>query len=395
MMDDCNNEETGGIGFLPREKVESIKSTLQQGRLEETMSIIRKMIEDIDNAVLNIALTGESGAGKSTFINAFRGVGHEDENAASTGVVETTTNVTSYEHPEFPNVKLWDLPGIGTRNFQPESYLKQVSFSRYDFFLIISSSRFRVNDVKLAQKIRGMGKKFYFVRTKVDIDLYNEKKSKPKTFKEENVLQKIKKNCLQHLQDIGIEEPQVYLISSFELESFDFPKLKDDFAKELPEHKRHVFFLCLPNISNNIIDQKKAVIQQRIWLEALKAGAWAIVPFVGVIKGEDIALLEKYLTNYQRIFGVDDATLCKISKTLKKSSEEVKALLKSPHLLTIKKHKNISEKFLKFAEVFCSVNGGLLAAPLYFRKSYYTQLYCLETVANDAKILLSKLCSSV
>ncbi|XP_072494079.1 uncharacterized protein [Notamacropus eugenii] len=391
MINDYNNTEIGGLGFLPQEKLTSIKLNLQKGRLDKAVSIINKVIEDMDNALLNIAVTGASGAGKSAFINAFRGVGHEDEGAASTGVIETTTNITSYEHPEFPNVKLWDLPGIGTRDFQPESYLEQVKFSCYDFFLIISSSRFRVNDVKLAQKIRQMGKKFFFVRSKVDIDLLNEKKSKPKTFKEENVMQMIQKNCLQHLQDIGIEEPQVFLISSFELESYDFPKLKDDLAKELPEHKRRVFFLSLPNISKDIIDQKKANIQLRIWLEALKTGPWATMPFIGISKEDDIAQLKKLLANYQRKFGVDDASLLKISQASNKPLEEVKALIKSPHLLTIKKDEIISEKLLSYAEIFCSVNGSLLDTGLYFRKSYYTHLYFLEMVTNDAKILLNKL----
>ncbi|XP_043859559.1 uncharacterized protein LOC122755313 [Dromiciops gliroides] len=390
MTCDCNNKDTGGIGFLPEEKITLIKSTLNQGRLENTVSIINEIIEEIDNAVLNIALTGESGTGKSTFINVFRGVGHEDEDAASTGVVETTTNITSYEHPEFPNVKLWDLPGIGTPNFQPESYLEQVNFSRYDFFFIISSSRFRVNDVKLGQKIRDMGKKFYFVRTKVDIDLYNESRSKPKSFNKENVLQKIEKNCLQHLREAQIEAPQVFLISNFDLGSYDFPKLKDILAKELPDHKRHVFFLSLPNISEDIIDQKRAHIQCRIWREALKTGICSTIPFVGVIREDDIAQLEKHLTSYQRKFGVDDASLLKISKSSNRPVEEVKALIKSPHLLTIRRDESISDKLLRCAEIFCSVNGGLLATGLYFRKSYYTRLYFLETVANDAKILLRK-----
>ncbi|XP_020861239.1 uncharacterized protein LOC110221186 [Phascolarctos cinereus] len=391
IIPDCNNTETGGKDLLPQEKITLIKSTLQEGRLEEVVSLINKMIEDMDNAVLNIALTGESGAGKSTFINAFRGVGHEDEHAASTGVVETTTNVTCYEHPELPNVKLWDLPGIGTLNFKPENYLEKVNFSRYDFFLIISSSRFRINDVKLAQKIREMRKKFYFVRTKVDIDLHNERRAKPRTFKEENVLQMIKTNCLQHLQKIGIEELKVFLISSFELESYDFPKLKDDLAKELPEHKRHVFFLSLPNISEDIIEQKKASIQERIWLEALKAGAWAAIPLVGVFKEEDIAQLKYHLINYQRKFGVDDASLLKTSQASNKPLEEVKALIKSPHLFTVKTDESIGERLLRYAELFFSVNGGLLAPGLYYRKTYCAHLHFLETVANDAKILLSKL----
>ncbi|XP_044531572.1 T-cell-specific guanine nucleotide triphosphate-binding protein 2-like [Gracilinanus agilis] len=386
--------ETRGRGFLSQENITSLKSVLKEGKLAEAVALINKKIEDVDNALLNIAVTGESGSGKSSFINAFRGIGNEDDDAASTGVVETTTNISSYEHPKFPNVKFWDLPGIGTPNFQPKSYLKQVNFSDYDFFFIMSSSRFRDNDAKLAQEIRQMGKKFYFVRTKIDSDLDNERKAKPKSFNRENVLQQIRKNCSQHLQKVGTEEPQIFLISNFELASFDFPKLQDILTKELPEHKRHVFLLSLPNISEDIINQKKATLQEKIWLKALKSGLLSTVPFVGFFREESIAQLQNHLNDYQRDFGVDDASLLKISQESNRSIEELKTLIKSPHLLTIKKDENLSEKLLRWAEIFCSLNGGLLATGLYYRKSYKIQSYFLETVADDAKILLLKVWES-
>lgn len=52
-----------------------------------------------------------SGVGKSTFINCLRGLEAEDQGSASVGVVETTNQPTPYEHPDFPNLKIWDLPG--------------------------------------------------------------------------------------------------------------------------------------------------------------------------------------------------------------------------------------------------------------------------------------------
>lgn len=52
-----------------------------------------------------------SGVGKSTFINCLRGLEAEDECAANVGVVETTNEPTPYEHPDFSNLKIWDLPG--------------------------------------------------------------------------------------------------------------------------------------------------------------------------------------------------------------------------------------------------------------------------------------------
>lgn len=35
----------------------------------------------------------------------------QDEGAAGVGVVETTNEPTPYEHPDFSNLRIWDLPG--------------------------------------------------------------------------------------------------------------------------------------------------------------------------------------------------------------------------------------------------------------------------------------------
>uniref|UniRef100_A0A3B4WUB3 IRG-type G domain-containing protein n=1 Tax=Seriola lalandi dorsalis TaxID=1841481 RepID=A0A3B4WUB3_SERLL len=127
---------------LDYEPIEEIREELQTNRP--------------NNIPLNIGITGESGSGKSTFVNAFRGVDNRDVRAAPTSCVETTSDVTPYPHPNYPNVTLWDLPGIGTTRFPADKYLQHVGFERFDFFIIISADRFRENDVKLALEIQRM-----------------------------------------------------------------------------------------------------------------------------------------------------------------------------------------------------------------------------------------------
>ncbi len=51
---------------------------------------------------VTIGITGESGCGKSTFINTMRGLDAEDPNAAEVGVTECTTEPTPYVHPNHP-----------------------------------------------------------------------------------------------------------------------------------------------------------------------------------------------------------------------------------------------------------------------------------------------------
>ncbi|XP_044531571.1 T-cell-specific guanine nucleotide triphosphate-binding protein 2-like [Gracilinanus agilis] len=372
--------------LLSEDTIAWIQSALEEGRVGEVASRIQETLEASENIPLNIAVTGESGSGKSTFINAIRGIGHEEKDSASTGVVETTMKATPYEHPKYPNVKLWDLPGIGTPDFCPETYLDQVQIDQYDFFIIFSSSRFTVNHVKLVQEIRKMKKKFYFVRSMVDKDLENERKSKPKTFSKERVLQIMRDYCLKNLSDEGMSEARVFLVSNFDLSNYDFPKLEETLVKDLPACKRHAFLLALPDVSEAAIDRKKAALQERIWLQALKTGALAALPAVGFILN-DIDSMDKCLKHYRNVFGVDDASLLQVAQRLERSVEEIKAPLKSLDLLALIKGESAMDQLLKVGGGFCSANGGIMGAGFHIGKTYYIHLHFLNTVANDAKIL--------
>lgn len=193
--------------------IEEIKNSLANEDLPSAVGKIKDYFDQQDRVELNIAVTGESGSGKSSFINAFRGLGDEDEGSAQTGVVETTTEPTPYPYPKFPNVKMWDLPGIGTPRFKADEYLQQVQFQRYDFFIIIASDRFRECHASLAAEILKMEKKFYFVRSKIDSNIDAEKRKK--TFNKEETLDKIRDNCIKGLLFII----HITLINSFTLHS--------------------------------------------------------------------------------------------------------------------------------------------------------------------------------
>uniref|UniRef100_A0A8C9YRF1 IRG-type G domain-containing protein n=1 Tax=Sander lucioperca TaxID=283035 RepID=A0A8C9YRF1_SANLU len=214
---------------------EGIQEAIQNNDREK----IQQYLDLEKNIPLNIAVTGECGSGKSTFVNAFRGIQDGEEGAAPTGSVETTSEVTPYLHPNYPNVTLWDLPGIGTTNFPAKKYLKLVKIERFDFFIIISATRFKENDVMLAKKIQKMGKKFYFVRSKIDLDLQNQERSQ-RDINAERILSQIREDCIQGLQRAGIVSPQVFLVSSFDLQLYDFPLFGETLERELPEHKRDV-----------------------------------------------------------------------------------------------------------------------------------------------------------
>ncbi len=179
--------------MITQEDLEDIKETISTQDLPTAVKSIKEFLEKQDLVELNVGVTGESGSGKSTFVNAFRGLGDEEEGSAQTGPVETTMKPEAYLHPKYNNVKVWDLPGIGTPNFKADEYLKLVEFERYDFFIIIASDRFRECHTQLAKEITRMGKTFYFVRSKIDSVIDAEKRKK--SFDQKRTLDIIREDC--------------------------------------------------------------------------------------------------------------------------------------------------------------------------------------------------------
>nr|XP_029521370.1 interferon-inducible GTPase 5 [Oncorhynchus nerka]XP_029521371.1 interferon-inducible GTPase 5 [Oncorhynchus nerka] len=378
--------------------VRQIEEALENESLSSAAGKIQEYLKKIKDVKLNIAITGESGSGKSTFINALRGLGDEEEYSAPTGVVETTQKTTPYQHPKYPNVQMWDLPGIGTPNFKPETYLQQVEFERYDFFIIVSSDRFRVNDVNLAVKIQEMKKSFYFVRSKIDGTI-NAEQERKKNFNQDETLENIRKNCVEGLRDHGLESPQVFLISSFKLPLYDFPKLVETMEKELPDHKRHVLMLAIPNISLKINQRKKETFQANIWRSALASAYVAVIPIPGLSIAVDIVILVREIRMYYQAFGLDNESLQSLAYRTKVSVEDLKAVLKSPLNKEINKDViiNMTTKIagasIILAEYFLStipVLGSMAAGGMSYGTTYYLLKRCLDELAEDAQNVLMK-----
>ncbi|XP_027805147.3 immunity-related GTPase family M protein [Marmota flaviventris] len=264
--------------IISQETISLIELQLKKGNIEEATFAINSVLEKNNNAQLNIAVTGESGAGKSSFVNALRGIGHEEKDAALIGVVDMTMKRTPYKHPDFPNVIIWDLPGIGITKFQPKHYLENVKFREYDFFIIVSATRFKKNDLDLAKTIKIKKKDFYFVRTKVDCDLKNAQISKPTTFDREKVLQQIREDCVINFKSNNINKPQIFLISNCDLSKYDFPILKDKLLKDLLVQKHRDFMLSLLKIIDRAILRNRYFLKQFTWLEELKSKILATLP---------------------------------------------------------------------------------------------------------------------
>ncbi|XP_008304174.1 interferon-inducible GTPase 5-like [Stegastes partitus] len=381
------------------EEIKGCKEALMNNDTAAAAAKIQEYLKK-QNKPLNIAITGESGSGKSTFVNAFRGIKNSDVGAAPTGCTETTMEVTAYPHPNFPKVTFWDLPGIGTTNFPADQYLKHVELEKFDFFIIISADRFRENDVKLAQEIQKMKKKFYFVRSKIDHNIQDERRSQ-KNFNEEMTLTHIRDYCIQGLQQQGFEAPQVFLVSSFDLHLYDFSLLHETLERELPAHKRNALLFTMPNINRKIINKKKEAFQANIKYKALLSAAVAGVPVPGLSTAVDLRMMVSVVLKYVLAFGLDKPSLQRLADSTGVPYGDLHAVIKSPLAL---KDINV-DLLLKLMTqmtntgVLMAVEEGsrfipLLGIPvamgLSFTVTYRTLSVFLNTLAEDAQRVFEK-----
>uniref|UniRef100_A0A3B1JIF1 Interferon-inducible GTPase 5-like n=1 Tax=Astyanax mexicanus TaxID=7994 RepID=A0A3B1JIF1_ASTMX len=339
--------------------------------------------EEIDrliNVSLHIAVTGRTGAGKSTFINAFRGLKKGEKGAAKTGGTETTTESTPYEHPTMPNVTLWDLPGVGSPNFKSETYVKKMHFEKYDFFFIISSERFTENDLMLAKEIQKRKKKFYFIRSKIDQEEEKE---------EEEALSKIRIDCRKNLKELGT--PHVFLISSKDLSEFDFEELVSTLDADLPAHKHCALLQSVPVTSVAMLEKKISMFKKLIWAAAIASGGIAAAPVPGLSFACDTAMVMSFFTRCYHAFGLDDGSLEKLSARVNKP--ELKNLEKAPLLKELAASSAIRMGGSAAGEFLCSlipVAGNAAAATISFTMTRAILQNGLEVLADEARKVLKE-----
>ncbi|XP_048355978.1 interferon-inducible GTPase 5-like isoform X2 [Sphaerodactylus townsendi] len=380
-----------------RKALTQMKASLAQRNLQDIIANPDKELKLLKNTRLDIAFTGVSGAGKSSLVNAFRNISDYDKDAAKIGVKQTTMDAESYPHPQFPELTLWDLPGIGTREFHPKKYLEKVNFSRYDFFIIVAAERFTVNDAMLASEIQKMGKRFYFVRTKMDQAMDAERR-KP-DFSEEQTLGGIREYCVSNLIKEGAVNPRVFLISSWHLNMYDFPLLQRTLANDLNDLKRPLLILAMPAFSKAHLQQKKAAMEAVIWKKALLSCIVGVIPLPGLSLAFDIGLLVTTLKNFCKAFHLDEDSLRNLANRVGKPIDVLRSAVKKTPLanqinpeyvqsLTTNSMLVVTAMVLEELADFVPVIGSLVGGVNSFATTFYMLKCFLEDAMEDAENVL-------
>jgi GTP-binding protein EngB required for normal cell division len=184
-----------------------------------------------DSSLFHIAVAGNSGSGKSSLINAFRGLIDGAEGAAATDVVECTQKVERYPgHNPF----VWfDIPGAGTRNIPAMQYFNQQGLYIFDCIIVLIDTRFTESDIWILQQCKLVKPEIptFIVRSKSDQHITNTYNSRIQVDDEEQELDsaakaQIRANCKaeyitktketvrKNLEKVGLDEKQrVYMVS--------------------------------------------------------------------------------------------------------------------------------------------------------------------------------------
>lgn len=168
---------------------------------------------------INIGVVGNAGVGKSLLINKLRRLRPGAEGWAPVGVNETTMTPTMYEFPGARNVRIWDLPGSGTEAFPSETYIQKMGIRYFDKVIIVTAGRFTSTEVALKKELENHTVPYYMVRTKIDIDVWNNREDN--RLDEQTTLAQITEDLETH----GVKN--AFLVSSRDTEAFDMTKLME------------------------------------------------------------------------------------------------------------------------------------------------------------------------
>eukprot|EP01054_Gregarina_sp_Poly1_P002772 Gregarina_sp_Poly_1__2771@NODE_176_length_12008_cov_147_545264_g156_i0_p4_GENE_NODE_176_length_12008_cov_147_545264_g156_i0NODE_176_length_12008_cov_147_545264_g156_i0_p4_ORF_typecomplete_len373_score40_37IIGP/PF05049_13/1e52MMR_HSR1/PF01926_23/2_3e10AIG1/PF04548_16/1_7e06FeoB_N/PF02421_18/8_1e06RsgA_GTPase/PF03193_16/0_00018RsgA_GTPase/PF03193_16/5_3e02AAA_15/PF13175_6/2_2e03AAA_15/PF13175_6/8_9e05Roc/PF08477_13/3_4e03Roc/PF08477_13/0_0017Dynamin_N/PF00350_23/0_012GBP/PF02263_19/0_31GBP/PF02263 len=127
----------------------------------------------------HVAVTGNAGVGKSSFINAIRGLksSSKAQNVAKVGssLSGETKEAVRYSDPD-PNLPIawYDIPGAGTIDVPRSKYFKSQGLYMFDCIIVVVDTRFTETDKAILDCSRDWKIPTLIVRSKSDQHIMNE-----------------------------------------------------------------------------------------------------------------------------------------------------------------------------------------------------------------------------
>ena len=335
--------------------IQKIKKLNKDAKIDEILTALNSDC-DKKEKIVTIGLIGDSGTGKSSFINRARflpDINRDDLTSSSTrynenspAVVVATDEGTAiddrilhFSSPENKLVKYLDFPGYG--QIELDDYYKLCKKENCDMFLLLFQRSFSLNDLKLIKYIHKELKKPIFI-AKTNIDkMFNDKAflrtcndNKNKTLEKiRETTEKQKNELKEHISKGEIfgssyDQVKIYLVSCNQeqiLGPFDLNTLVKDMHNSIENRITKDFIVqntCL--LGKELIHEKKLSLQRRIKTLALVAGATDIVPIAGGVA--NIAILIGEAVHYQKCFGLTEEYLKRIAIILKIDYKQIEKI---------------------------------------------------------------------
>ena len=115
---------------------------------------------------LHVAISGIAGSGRSSLVNALRGLRNSDRGAAPTGIDDSTTvEVTRF--PDDTRPCIWyDMPGAGTLSVSDWKYFTDQGLYIFDCIIVLFDARITETDIAILRNAARFNIPTYIVRSK-------------------------------------------------------------------------------------------------------------------------------------------------------------------------------------------------------------------------------------
>ncbi|KAK5892052.1 hypothetical protein CesoFtcFv8_012471 [Champsocephalus esox] len=279
--------------------IATLKESIDHNKLSE----VKDALEDLLISRINLALIGDRGDEKTSFINSLNGLSFGEDGAAPSATHVAPEEVACYPNPKHPDFRLWDLPPLpSTSPFEPEGYMNTVKFPRYNAVFITFTQTPQTNSVRLFLEAQSLQQQtVYFI-------LFASEKCTEKSIEE------IQKTSLEVLRSQGVTMPKVYVVRPSALEKFDFPGLLQDMERDLPEIRAHAVLLALPTLTSSLVTQKKEAFKALVWAAASLSGGVSAIPVPFVASMVDSSVAVRILTKAQLSLCLDDASVERLAR---------------------------------------------------------------------------------
>ncbi|KAJ7782254.1 interferon-inducible GTPase-domain-containing protein [Mycena maculata] len=202
------------------------------------------------DGLYHFAVAGVAGSGKSSLINALRGLRNRDVGAAATGITETTLRVARFPDSDPKNPFVWyDIPGAGTLQVRDWQYFNNQGLYVFDALVVLVDNRFTMTDVAILRNARLFGIPCYIVRSKADSHVRNlmremgyesddeEQDARSRAALEhvarEHFVSATRKNVREILHGADLPEQRVYIVSNLTMLSATKGNVTSKIAKRI------------------------------------------------------------------------------------------------------------------------------------------------------------------